>query len=206
MESTHVYASVHRQGSTQGVHAATWIPSTQVTDVRSDLDCRGEDEVADVLVRSAAQHRHADRQVEEAEEVGGSQAPIPQHGMASTCCMPRTADMQRWHTWGRGHCRTRHTRIKGHPAMFKLEHPRNPHARFIRITGPTDHPPLPLRIALPPAAAPIRSHMRRVWGTGRAQQAFASPAPPRRSERRTSPSASRRGTPDPREPSARLAS
>ena len=74
MESTHVYASVHRQGSTQGVHAATWIPSTQVTDVRSDLDFCGEDEVADDLVRSAAQHRQADRQAEEAEEVGVSTA------------------------------------------------------------------------------------------------------------------------------------
>ena len=69
-----------------------------VADVRSDLDFCGEDEVADDLVRSAAQHRHADGQAEEVGEVEGSQVPIPQHGMASTCCMPRTADMQRWRT------------------------------------------------------------------------------------------------------------
>ena len=135
MESTHVYASVHRQGSTQGVHAATWIPSTQVTDVRSDLDFRGEDEVVDDLDRSAAQHRHADRQAEEVEEIEGSQVPTPQHGTASICCMPRTADTQRrqhcmlaWAAAGPDTARC----IQGHPAtMQAYPHP-PPHMRCIR--------------------------------------------------------------------------
>ena len=99
--------------------------------MRSDLDFRGEDEVVDDLDRSAAQHRHADRQAEEVEEIEGSQVPTPQHGMASICCVPRTADTQRWQhcmlAWAAAGPDTACC-IQGHPAINRQPAPRLPHA------------------------------------------------------------------------------